>query len=75
MLSGDEDLEGANNLCERDGLICLPVFGCLSIIDEDNEVIFLALEVALGGVCFSLDHNGGCLYVGLGWSIRGCVGI
>jgi hypothetical protein len=60
LLSGDEDLED-DDLGERDGLVGLPILGRLCVVDKDNEVILLALEVDLGGVCFSLDHDCGCV--------------
>lgn len=47
LLVGDKDLEGADNLCQWDGLVRLPVMSSLCIVNEDNEVLLLALEVDL----------------------------
>ena len=60
---GNEDLEGTDDLCERDALVILPLLESLGVIDEDNEVVLLALVVDLGGLCFSLRHDCGCFVV------------
>jgi len=62
-LVGNKDLERAHNLCERDRLISLPVLGRLDIINEDDEVLVLALEVDLGLLCFSASHD--CVVIGV----------
>lgn len=57
LLVGDKDLERAHNLCERDRLIRLPVLGRLDIVNEDDEVLVLALEVDLNLLCLSASHD------------------
>jgi len=54
---GDEDLERADDLGERDGLVGLPVLCRLYIIDEDDEVLVLALVVDLGLLSFASGHD------------------
>lgn len=48
LLVCNEDLEGSNDLSERDALVCLPVVCSLNILNEDDEVLVLALVVNLG---------------------------
>jgi len=52
MFVGDEDLEAGHDLSERDGSIALPLLDLLGVVDEDDEVFFLALveDFGLGGV-------------------------
>jgi hypothetical protein len=57
LLVGDEDLERADDLCQRDGFIGLPVLCRLCIIDEDDEILVLALVVDLGLLCFTASHD------------------
>jgi hypothetical protein len=57
LLVGDEDLERADDLGERDGLVGLPVLCRLYIIDEDDEVLVLALVVDLGLLSFASGHD------------------
>jgi hypothetical protein len=60
LLVRNEDLERTNELRERDTLILLPLLESLSIVDEDDEVVFLALVVDLGVLCFSPSHDCFC---------------
>jgi hypothetical protein len=64
---GDEDLERADDLCERDGLVGLPVLCRLHVINEDDEVLILALVVDLGLLCFTASHDCSVKY-----RVRGC---
>jgi hypothetical protein len=48
LLVGDEDLEAVDDLSERHALVLLPLLNGLGALDEDNEVLALALVVALG---------------------------
>jgi len=57
LLVGDKDLESADNLCQWDGLVGLPALCSLCIVNEDDEVVLLALEVDLDLVCFSTSHD------------------
>jgi hypothetical protein len=57
LLSSDEDLEGADDLCQRDSLVCNPLFCRLCVVDEDNEVVLLALVVDLDLGCFTASHD------------------
>lgn len=44
----DIDLERADDLCQRNGLVGLPFLCLLNIVNEDDEVLRLALVVDLG---------------------------
>ena len=44
----DHDLEPRNDLRKRNGSITLPCFQVPLRVDEDDEVLFLALEEDLG---------------------------
>lgn len=57
LLVGDEDLESLDDLCERNTLVGLPVLKRLGILNEDNEVILLALVVDLGFLGVSARHD------------------
>jgi hypothetical protein len=57
ILVGNKDLEGANNLSQRNTLVCLPVVQSLSILNKDNEILIRALVVALDLWCFSASHD------------------
>ena len=57
LLVGDEDLERADDLSERDALVGLPVLGRLRIVDEDDEVLVLALVVDHGLLCSASGHD------------------
>ncbi len=59
LLVSDEDLECAYDLSERDALVGLPVLAGFCIIDEDDEVLILALVVDLGLLCFASGHDCG----------------
>jgi len=65
VLVGNEDLEAVDNLCERNALVLLPLLNGLGALDEDNEVLALALVVALG--LGGVSAHVGC--VG-GWLVR-----
>jgi len=66
LLVGNKDLERADNLCQWDGLVSLPALRSLRVINEDDEVVLLALEVDLDLDCFSASHD--CeLFVWFGW--------
>lgn len=53
---GDEDLEGRNEVGKRDRLVRLPLLVGLDVVEEDDEVLLLALEVDLGLSGGALDH-------------------
>jgi hypothetical protein len=57
LLSCDEDLEYADDVCQRNGLVGNPLLGRLCIVDEDYEIVLLALEVDLDPVCFTASHD------------------
>jgi len=61
MLSSDEDLECTDELYQRNGLVPKPLLCSLYIVNHDNEVILLALEVALGLGSFSASHDDRCI--------------
>jgi len=46
-LLAHEHLEGADDLSEGNALVGLPLLGGLDVVDEDDEVLGLALVVAL----------------------------
>ena len=56
LLVGLEDLERRDEVGQRDGLIALPLLVRVHIIDEDNEVVGVALEVDLGLGGLSASH-------------------
>jgi hypothetical protein len=47
LLVSNEDLEAADDLGERNAGVALPVLDSLGAVDEDNEVLSLALVVDL----------------------------
>ncbi len=57
LLVGDEDLECADDLCQRDGLVGLPVSCSLYVVDEDDEILVSALVVDLDLWCFTASHD------------------
>ena len=59
---GDEDLERADDLRERDALVGLPLLCRLDVVDEDDEVLVLALVVDLGLLNFASGHDCGMRY-------------
>lgn len=54
----NEDLEGIDNVNHWDCLVTLPLAHDLCVLNEDNEVILLALVVNFCNVCFSFGHVG-----------------
>jgi hypothetical protein len=67
---GDEDLEAVDDLSERHALVLLPLLNGFGALDEDNEVLALALVVALGlgGVSAHVGCVGGdWVWVGSVW--------
>ena len=56
LLVCDEDLEGRDEVRHGDGLVTLPLLVVGDIINEDEEVVLLALVVDLDLRSFSLDH-------------------
>lgn len=54
----DEDLEGRDEVSQWYGLVTLPLLEGCGIINEDDEVVLLALEVDLDLRSFSLNHLG-----------------
>lgn len=74
---GDEDLEAVDDLGEGHALVLLPLLHGLGALDEDDEVLALALVVALGlgGVSAHVGCCGGWLvWFGLGWVMCGVGG-
>jgi hypothetical protein len=53
----DKYLERADNLRQRNALVCLPVPGRFCVVNEDHEVVLLALVMDLGLVCFASSHD------------------
>lgn len=68
-----EDLEGGNEVSHGNGFVVLPLLVGLDVVDEDDEVVFLALVVDLDLGGFSFSHIGrfvlGAVYVTT-WSSR-----
>ncbi len=58
-----EDLVGRDEVCQRDGLVGLPLLHSLDVIDEDDEVLGSTLVVDLGCRSSALDHFGDVVYV------------
>lgn len=56
LLVGNQDLETADNLCEGNAGVLLPVLESLGAVDEDNEVFGLALVVDLGLLSVATSH-------------------
>lgn len=56
LLVCDEDLEGRDEVRHGDGLVTLPLLVVGDIVNEDEEVVLLALVVDLDLRSFSLDH-------------------
>lgn len=63
LLVGDEDFERAHEMSEWDALVALPLLGLCEIINEDDEILILALVVGLDLLCFSASHVDVCLWV------------
>ena len=72
LLVRHEDLPAADDGCEGDRLVILPVPHSLSRVDEDDEVVALALVVDLALGFVSARHGG---WVGgdVSWDGRGSV--
>jgi len=58
VLVRHEDLPAADDGCQGDGLVILPVADSLSRVDEDDEVVALALVVDLALGFVSARHCG-----------------
>ena len=77
LLVRNEDLEGTDNLCQRNALIFLPAFQCLRVVDKDYKVFVLALVVdfdlvwclAASHDCFSFEVEVEMLWIGLDWIV------
>lgn len=54
----DHDLEGVDDLSQRDARIVLPFLDIGGGLDEDDEVISVALVVDLGDLSVSARHDG-----------------
>ena len=52
----NEDLEGAHEMRKRLALVISPLLQLLGAVDEDDEVILLALVVDLALSCFTANH-------------------
>jgi hypothetical protein len=52
----DKDFPPAHNLCERNRRVLLPVLDGFRAVDEDDEVVVLALVVHLGLLVVSARH-------------------
>lgn len=57
---GNEDLPAADDLSERNRLVCLPVTDGLGRVDKDNVVVVGTLEVDLDLSSVS-SHIDGCV--------------
>lgn len=55
---GNEDLETADDLRQRNRAVILPIFDSLDIINKYHEVLILALVVHLGLGGISARHGG-----------------
>lgn len=56
-----EDLEGRDEVCESDGLVLSPLLEGVDVINEDEEVVLLALEMDLGLLSSAANHFDGCV--------------
>lgn len=56
LLVCNEDLEGGDEVAHRNRLVTLPLLEVGNIVNEDDEVVLLALVVDLGLRSLSLDH-------------------
>lgn len=56
LLVGDEDLERGNEVSKRDAPVAEPLLEVFGIVDEDDEVVLLALVVDLGLGSFAASH-------------------
>ncbi len=63
-----EHLERTDDLSEGDALVGLPGLCRLDVVNEDDEVLLLALVVDLDLLSFSTSHD--CLFIYLlGWLV------
>ena len=53
-----EDLEGRDEVSQRNGLVRLPLLVRLNVVDEHEEVVLLALVVDLGLGSLASSHIG-----------------
>lgn len=67
ILVGDEDLESADDLSKRNRFVGLPLLCRLHILNEDDEVLVLALVVDLGLWYFSTSHDCGFWFFVCRW--------
>ncbi len=56
LLVGNEHFKRADDLCQRDCFVGLPVLCGFDVVNEDDEVLVLAFIVDLGLLCFSANH-------------------
>lgn len=56
-LVGDQNLEAANDLRERNARVLLPLLYSLGAVNEDNEVLGVALVVDLGLSSVATSHD------------------
>ena len=59
LLVSNEDLVGRDKMGHRNGLVVLPFLESLNVVDENEEVLVVALVVDLGCGSCALDHVGG----------------
>lgn len=57
LLMSDKNLERVDYLCQRYTFVPSPLPNILHAINEDDEVVFLALEVDFGLGSFSARHD------------------
>jgi hypothetical protein len=67
-LVGDKDVEAGDEVSHGDALVRQPLLVQVDIVNEDEEVVVLALEVNLGLGGLSSSHLGGCCG-GLWWFV------
>lgn len=76
MLVGDEDLERRDEVSHGNALVSLPLVVRLDIINENDEVVVVALVVALGLEGFAASHLDGVVAEGcrvIRWGIMPCL--
>ena len=64
---GDEYLEAIHHLDEGDRFVCLPVLHSLSVFNEDDKILVLALVVDLRLSTVSTRHGGNVVRDFLDW--------
>lgn len=57
LLVGDEDLDWGDEVSVGDALVGLPGLESLNIVEEDDEIVSLALEVDLALLCAATSHD------------------